>query len=470
MSISNLQAEKSILIGLINHGKDGFIEVDDVIRPEDFENETHKIVFSCCKEYYDKYNNNVDIPSIISTATDLGYKNYLSKDVLAYIKSLKDESIELNNIRNEAIKVAKLSITRKLKQQMVIASKELEKIVGTESIAEIFAIPEGKILDLSNFLDRDTQQTKKIGTDGVEWIQHIIDNPRETIGISTGYPLFDASIGGGLRRGNTNLVVARAKAGKTTFVDNVAIHIADVLKIPVFNVDTEMTDKEHLARIYANMCNIDSKLIETGKLDAKQQKQVLAVAKKVADIPYYYRTVAGCSFDEILSIIKRWILKEVGIRADGTTNDCVVIYDYFKLMDTNELSKNMAEYQALGFQLQALNAFTKRYDFPCLSFGQTNRDGIREETIAVIASSDRLSQYATSVSLLKEKEPEEIAQDGKQNGNRKMKTLVTRFGPGTGHGYINFDFQGEYSKLIEIGLNSQNVSDEAFELEDNDEV
>jgi hypothetical protein len=169
-------------------------------------------------------------------------------------------------------------------------------------------------------------------------------------------------------------------------------------------------------------------------------------------MPYHYINVSGKGFDEILSIAPRWVLKEVGFEPTGRTKDCLIIYDYFKLMDSSGLSENIAEFQAMGFQATKLHNFCVEHDVPCLSFVQLNRDGIEKESADVISQSDRIGWLCTSFTILKQKSVDEIADDGPKNGNRKLVPVLSRHGPGmTDDGYICLEMKGELARMREIG-------------------
>ena len=144
-------------------------------------------------------------------------------------------------------------------------------------------------------------------------------------------------------------------------------------------------------------------------------------------------------------------MQEVGQDESGRTNECVVVYDYLKLMSSSSISNNIQEYQALGFQITSLHNLAGKYDFPCLSFVQLNRDGITKESTDAVSGSDRLIWLCTSFSIFKTKSPEELAEDGPNAGNRKLVPIVSRHGPGMSDGnYINMSMMGEHSCLNEL--------------------
>jgi hypothetical protein len=236
------------------------------------------------------------------------------------------------------------------------------------------------------------------------------------------------------------------------FADNVALHNARN-GIPVLMLDTEMSKEDHLNRILANISGVPIQDITTGKFSEDDEKAIAVknAAEEIRDIPYTYVSVAGAPFETIMNIIKRWILREVGQDENGTTNDCLVVYDYLKLMSSSGISNNIQEYQALGFQITELHNLTVKYDFPCLSFVQLNRDGITKESTDAVSGSDRIIWLCTSFSIFKLKSAEELAEGGPNGGNRKIVTLKARHGAGLLDGnYINMNMVGEHAQLTEL--------------------
>jgi hypothetical protein len=110
----------------------------------------------------------------------------------------------------------------------------------------------------------------------------------------------------------------------------------------------------------------------------------------------------------------------------------------------------MQEYQVLGFQITKLHNFMVKYDVPCLSFVQLNRDGITKESTDAVSGSDRLIWLCTSFTIFKLKSDEEKAEDNPKNGNRKLVPIVARHGEGLDDGdYISMKMFGSIGRLEE---------------------
>ena len=174
--------------------------------------------------------------------------------------------------------------------------------------------------------DDGGENPEQIGSGVQEYIDFLAENQCDIIGIPTGFTRYDEAIGGGLRRKCVDLVSARPKVGKSVFADNVALNISSI-DIPVLVLDTEMSKEDHLNRLVANISGVPINEVATGKFtnDSIKSDKVQKAVEKLSDIPYSYVSVAGKPFEQILNIIKRWIVQEVKTDETGKTNDCVII-------------------------------------------------------------------------------------------------------------------------------------------------
>jgi replicative DNA helicase len=450
--LENAASERAVLAGLCQYGLDVYLNID-FVDTDHFHNSTNQLIFSCLKAII---NNNikVDLTSILSAASDLGISEKINtKDEIGFIRSLFNFPIHKENVSIHAAKIAKLKLARDLKQTLKVCSERLETINGEEDIMDMISSIEEPILDAtSSIYQSSNKSTEIIGSNIEEYITYLCDNPSDFAGIPTGFSRYDLAIGGGLRRKCVDLIAARPKIGKSMFGDAVALNVSKGLKIPVLMLDTEMSKEDHLNRMIANLSGVEINKISTGKFGQCEldKEKVYKAAEELKSIPYHYISIAGQPFENIISIMRKWIYQYVGFNEDGSTKDCLIIYDYLKLMGSETINNSMQEYQVLGFQITKLHNFCVKYDVPCLSFVQLNRDGITKESTDVVSGSDRLIWLCTSFSIFKLKSDEEIAEDRQENGNRKLVPIVSRHGGGLDDGdYISMKMFGSIGKIEE---------------------
>ncbi len=453
--LSDIVAERGILAGICQNGLDCFLDVSDIITDQTFTNLYNQSIYACITALIDKKEVTViDLASLYSISTELGFNNLFSKkDCAQHIKSLFAFHIDKKNVRRLAGKIKRLQIARGLIQKVKSIEAELIGLTGEENVSHILGIAENALLEFSAIVNDEDEDPSSVADGLKEYVEYLAENPVDQIGIPTGFPRFDQAIGGGLRRGSISVIGARTGIGKTTLGINMGTNIA-AKGIPVLYLDTEMQKKDHIHRMLARKSQSSLSRIETGKfIDMPTDRRnvfdaVPAIEDKLSG--YYHKCIAGMPFEEQLSIMRRWMLKEVGMKENGEVNDCVIMYDYLKLMSSENISGSLQEYQLLGFMMTALHNFSVKYQVPFLLFIQLNRDGIQRETTGAASGSDRIVWLCSNLTLFKPKSDEEIAEDGNEAGNRKLVVLKVRHGAGLPDGdYINCFMRGEIGSITE---------------------
>ena len=454
-TLKNIASERAVLAGLITFGRDCYLEVDSLVGEDSFTIEQNKVLYRCVAKSFEQ-SEKIGFTEILASAQSLGLGEYIeNKGFLSHIQGVTNTPVHIDNISDHAKRLKRLEFARKLQGGLRDIYKSLSGITGEESITHILGLAENPIHDTClSFIKEDDLTPKRIGTNIKEYLKYIKENKGRSLGIPSGMPEFDRTIGGGFRRKCVDLIAARMKVGKSVLADNVAIYVADILKIPVLMIDTEMSLEDHHNRMMANISSVPMEIIPNGLYldDPELSDKIDMASNKIEGMCYDYINVSGQEFESVLSIMKRWINKSVGYDGSGRTNDCLIIYDYLKIMDSKSITNNIAEHQALGFMITKLHNFMVENDCACLAFAQLNRDGITKESTDAIAQSDILARIATSCSIFKTKTEEERAVDGVKNGNRKLITLVARHGPGSGDdGYICIKMDDKIAKLTELG-------------------
>lgn len=468
--IQDLESEKAIIGGLLRYGKNAHVEICQFVNAETFSDINCQGFFLSIEKSL-SYSDKIDFPTLHSSAKTIGLDNLITENKVL-LEELKNQNIELVNIRILGKKIARLALARTGQSKLITSLSQIKNVTGDETASEILAIVEKPGFELQTILNSTEESGQLIGK-GIEiYVEELMNNPNIETGIATGYKEFDRIIGGGIRRGGYTLLGARPKTGKSSIAINVALYCAERLRIPVLFLDTEMQPKQHWPRMMANLTSIPIPTIEHSTFTGNKMlsSQIKDAAKRIERLPITHERVAGKSIEEIISISRRWIMKNVGFHSTGKTNNCLIIYDYFKLMTPSAL-KNLKEWEIMGQQATALSDFLGDFDVPCLALVQLNKE-------KDISQSDRLIWLALAVAMLISKTSEEIVTDGYENGNRKIITPdnYMRFGEGLDAGdYINLQFDGNLCQMKELGRafemkEKAKIGKAGFDVDDSDEV
>ena len=456
----DIDTEKVLISLLLNHGEEAFHEIGTLgISESTFYDSTNKIVYKCLDKLFSSDNiKSPDIPLIIDTALSFNLKNWVDNtDLKTTLEQTKAENLgTLENAKKYGQKLRKLEVTNNIMDSVEGIQDELEEITGQERLSEIFGLVENRLSNLAGFLTDQSVDPVKIGNVVGDHIRNLVENPIDQIGIPTGYGLFDKIIGGGLRRHAITVIAARSKVGKSTFCKNIAKNISKE-GIPVLILDTEMETEDQINRLIASTADVPITEVETGKFNDNlaNRESVYRAINEIQGLDIQHKNIAGMSIDEQLAIARKWIIRDVGLEKDGKAKECVLVYDYIKMMDSKEL-KDMQEHQALGFLITKLQNFAVKYDIPILTAVQLNRDGIEKENTAAISGSDRIAMFCSSICILKWKAPEEIDMEDNKQGNQKLVPVISRYGPPADGSHINIMFKPETNIMSEVGMSSYN--------------
>lgn len=444
---ADLAFERALLSSFLQFGLESFVDVD-YITAESFTDQTNQILFECIRATMVE-GGRPDLSTILSKSVTMGFNDLISKDnEIAYIRALYNFPVHKDNIRHYAEKLIKLKILRDGAKTLEACHARLGEFSGNEDLGDIISSLEGPISDLvSQVYNSSNNKPELLTKDVLEYVNGLVDNPHEMMGLSTGIGALDKAIGGGLRKGGVTLLSARLKVGKSTMGLQIGVNVASK-NLPVLLLDTEMDYNSQKNRFIANYCNINVNRLAEGLISHDEYYRVEQAAAHFDSLNIFHINVSGSSFETILSLARQWIYKEVGFNEEGKAKDCLVIYDYLKMTSDDGLNDSMKEYQIMGFQMTALHNFCVKYMVPCLSFVQLGRGGD-------IAQSDRIAWLCTSHTKFEEKSPEEQADDISMGivtpYNRKLTPIVSRYGPGLSPGdYINIRMKGEFAQ-IEVG-------------------
>lgn len=454
--LKDLSAERGCLAGIFRYGFDSYADISDIISDSTFTDNANKIIFKCCRSIFERDSNSViDLPILMAEATSLGFKEIISEHAeIKHIKALFDYPIAEFNVRKMAAKIRKLEIARQYKEVLRTAVGDLNQITGDERLSDIVGLIEAPVHQFSTSLSDGSNNEPKTLTNVREYVENIRKNPKRVVGISSGFARFDAAIGGGFRPGTVNVIGARPKVGKTFLCGNIGMHVAHNLKIPVLMLDTEMIETDQYTRQLGIISGINMNDIESGAFvdDPLHDKRIDKAAEFLdqENNNFYYLNISGKDFEDILSLMRRWIMRVVGKDENGHTKPCLIIYDYIKLMDSGSITAQMQEYQALGFLMTSMHNLAVQYMVPIFATVQLNRDGIDDESTAVVSGSDRIIWLCTNFSIYKYKTAEEVAVDGLENGTHKLINLAARHGPGMSFGdYLSMKFVKHTGKITE---------------------
>lgn len=279
----DLDAERAVLASCLLHASVRKTVTNDVgVTPADFYLPGHGQVFAAM----------LDLDAQGSTVDALLVARHARLD-LEHIEGLIVFAPATKDIRSHAQRV-KAVATRRAKW---IAAQELLAALDAED-DDAAAVAEGQFTAAQRH-DTTSLSAEQLGSRLLDWLAE-----KAPPAISTGFPVLDRNIGGGMRPGDTTVVAAWTSWGKSALADTILTNAArEGHRCHVYV--NEMSDVDRGLRMLARETGVPYPRIAVKNLDAAD---LAAVVDRAAHLPFGLTDCAGWTADRVARDIlaQRW--------------------------------------------------------------------------------------------------------------------------------------------------------------------
>ena len=354
----NIDSEKAVL-GSIMLRKDAMNEVEDVINPDSFYAEKHKMIFQAMLDLSLK-NEPIDM---LSLSTKLGEQKLLEaiggNQYLAEIVNVVPSS---TNVKHYAEIVQKKYVLRSLIDAADYVS-ELAFEENDNHMDDILDLAEKKMFSVvSSPKNQKFVSLKDELPEAYERIEKLHANKGELRGIPTGFRDLDSLLSG-FQNQDLIILAARPSVGKTTLALDMARLASTLHDKSVLIFSLEMSSQQLVDRMLSAQSRVNAWNLRTGNLSSDRDFSNLRDSlDKLSKAKMYIDDQAGNSIVRMKSLARR-IKAEKGL-------DFIVV-DYLQLMST---SKN---YDSMVNQVteisRSLKSLAKELNVPVLALSQLSR-------------------------------------------------------------------------------------------------
>ena len=385
----NIEAEQSVL-GAILIEQSAIAKISDILQPEDFYREAHKLVYRSAMTLFER-GEAIDFITVIDM---LRREESLERaGGISYITSLANGVPTAANIVFHAKIVQEKSLLRRL----IHAATDIATMgyAETEEVERVLDHAEQKILEVATRkISQEFAPIKEIIFRTLDRIDEMHNAKGGITGLSTGFTNLD-KLTGGFQRSDLILIAARPSMGKTAFVLNVAQHMATRDKKSVAIFSLEMPREQLAMRMMCAEGLIDSQHFRTGAMSNDEWKNLVDAADRLSASPMFIDDTAGVNAVELRNKARR-ISKEHGL-------DCIII-DYLQLMDGGAHSRIDNRQQQISDISRSLKALARELKVPVIALSQLSRGPesrtSRKPMLSDLRESGSLEQDADMVAFL----------------------------------------------------------------------
>jgi replicative DNA helicase len=429
----NLEAEQSVL-GSMMLSKTAIGEVLEKLRPDDFYREAHIRIAEVARDLY----SSGEPVDAITVPDELERRNALeSVGGRPYVHTLVASVPHPGNASFYADIVSELATLRRLidaatriAQQCYDVPDDIEDMVNRAGEL-IYGVAAGRI-------HTDFRPIRELLTESMEALDRLALHDGDVTGVPTGFRDIDGRLSG-LQPQNLVLVAARPAMGKSSFVMNIAHHVALKEQIPVVVFSLEMSQIEIVSRLICSEARVDTKALRSGKLSEVEWQRVSQAVGRLDAAKLYIDDTPSISMMEIRAKCQRLKRnRELGL----------VIVDYIQLMNSTRRTENRV--QEVSEISRSLKILAKELDVPVLAVSQLSRQpeqggGDRRPHLAHLRESGALEQDADVVMFIYRDEV--YNQDTPAKGEAEIIVAKHRNGP---IGVDRLAFQGQYTKFADL--------------------
>ncbi|HET7630207.1 MAG TPA: replicative DNA helicase [Candidatus Saccharimonadales bacterium] len=354
----NLDAEKSLL-GSILIDEEALADISDKVRPEDFYDKRHTVIFAAMLNLFEKHQP-VDL---LTLSDELKRKKQLdSVGSSSYLTELTNYVPTAAHIEAYADIIAGNAVRRRLiKSSSDIAELGFDDEHSTQELLEKAEAELFSVSDKS--LGQDLVSLEQILTESFDRIEELHKDRGKLRGVRTGWRDLD-NLTAGLQRSDLLIVAARPAMGKTTLVTNLAYNVATKEKQSVLFFSLEMSKEQLVDRMLADASGVDAWNIRTGNLSDEDFEKLSNAMGEMAEAPIYIDDTPGLTVLEMRTKARRQAHNQpLGL----------IIVDYLQLMQGSSRGSEANRVQEVSEISRGLKLIARELNVPVIALSQLSR-------------------------------------------------------------------------------------------------
>ncbi len=354
-----LETEKALL-GALMMRPEGMSEATDVLAPDAFYAEKHRIIYRAMLSLYQK-NEPVDIESVRAKLQDESQLEGVGG--ITYLAELAADVPAASNARHYASQVQKKFMLRSLIDAGEFVAElgydEAEELDETLDKAEkrLYAVTSSPTLSKFTSLGESLKGAW-------ERLEHLHEHKDEMRGVRTGFKDLDNMLAG-LQRSDLIILAARPSMGKTSLALDIARQAAVQHKAVVGFFSLEMAAQQLIDRMVAAEAKVNSWNLRTGRISEQGEwDRIREAYETLGAAPIFISDEPGNNILKMRAVARR-LKKEQGL-------DLIVV-DYLQLMIPTGARANDSMVQQVTEISRSLKNLAREMDVPVLALSQLSR-------------------------------------------------------------------------------------------------
>ncbi|MBI1907945.1 replicative DNA helicase [Candidatus Uhrbacteria bacterium] len=404
----NLEAEESLL-GAVLIDQETLLKIGDLVKPEDFYKDSHRIIFETMLELAERH----DPIDILTVGNRLEEKSILKQ------VGGRTALVELTNTVTTAAHVAHYAeiITKKaLLRRLLRAASDITELGYDETQDADLLIDEAeqKLFNVSSNVHKTSfVPLRSVLTQAFDRIDELHREKGKLRGVPTGFTGLDNLLAG-LQKSDLVILAARPSVGKTSFALDIMRSVALRTKQPVGFFSLEMSKEQLVDRLICAEAGVDLWKLRNGRLSdhSADFHRIGDALGKLSEAPIYIDDSPMANIMTVRTKARR-LQSEHGLS--------LIVVDYLQLMEARKQTDNRV--QEVAEISRGLKQIARELQVPVLALAQLSRAVENEKPaipkLAHLRDSGSIEQDADVVMFLYRKaadrnyQPDELTPEEK---------------------------------------------------------
>lgn len=351
-------AEKSLL-GAIMISENAISDVLGVVRPSDFYEKRHQIIYDAMLNLYDQHK---PIDLLTLTAELKSLKQLKDVGGAPYLTELSNFVPAASHAKAYAEIVEKASTRRRLIEAGTqIADRAYE---DDANVGDLVGEAEKRLFEVSDkVVKSDYTPMAELLADAFDRLEELHKNKGALRGLKTGFRDLDKKTAG-FQQGDLIIIGARPAMGKTTFAQNLAYNIASINKRGVLFFSMEMAANEIVDRMISDVSGVDNWKMRTGNTTDEEFQRIGDALAEMDEIPIYIDDTSSMTIMD---------LRNKARRAAHDHDIGIVIVDYLTLIQGSDRYKGQRVQEVTEIS-RGLKILARELKIPVVALAQLSRN------------------------------------------------------------------------------------------------
>jgi len=434
-----LELEEAVL-GAIMLEKDAIISVIDILRPESFYKDIHRIIYEAVLDLSKR----LEPIDLLTVTEELKKKDkldavggpYFLTQLTSKVASAAHIEFHSRIIAQKFIQRELIRVSTQIQEKAFDSSIDVDDLLDF-SESQLFEVAFGNI-------KKETQKIDAVIDLAIKRIEEISGRAEGLSGVPSGFTKLDR-ITSGWQPSDLVIIAARPSMGKTALMLSMARNMAIEHNRAVAIFSLEMSSIQLVNRMIVSETGIPADKIRNGNLKKYEWEQLEIQLKNLVDAPVFIDDTPAISVFELRAKARR-----LKIQYDIQ----LLVVDYLQLMSGPPEAQGNREQEVSSIS-RSLKAIAKELDIPIIALSQLNRSvelrsGDKRPQLSDLRESGAIEQDADLVVFIHRPERFGLLQDAEGNSTKGLAEIIIakhRNGP---IGDITLRFRSEQAKFTEV--------------------